>query len=189
MHRGRESDQTMASMVNAGVCEMEMRRLTDTFKKARAAELHFWCLFLPDSGWSRFETEALPRSRLMLLFKCTQMLMSRSATTIILRTSRTSRRVQVVPVLLSLPLPFENSRYSIYKHLKWDFTATTTANEIQWIHTHGLLLWQNLHLENKMYLFFESVRHMIHWCTATQHLQLHNTSQRCVTNPCSAKLD
>lgn len=41
MHRGRESDQTMASMVNAGVCEMEMRRLTDTFKKARAAELHF----------------------------------------------------------------------------------------------------------------------------------------------------
>lgn len=79
----------MASMVNAGVCEMEMRRLTDTFKKARAAELHFWCLFLPDSGWSWFETEALPRSRLMLLFKCTQMLMSRSATTIILRTSRT----------------------------------------------------------------------------------------------------
>lgn len=27
------------TMVNAEVCEMEMRRLTDTFKKARAAEL------------------------------------------------------------------------------------------------------------------------------------------------------
>lgn len=105
--------------------------------------------------------------------------MSRSATTIILRTSRTSRRAQVVPVLLSLPLPFENSRYSIYKHLKWDFT--TTANKIQWIHTHGLLFWQNLHLENKMYLFFESV-----WIWSIG-AQLHNsysytnTSQRCVT--------
>lgn len=45
MHGGREGwregERTMAAMVNAEVCEMEMRRLTDTFKKARAAELHF----------------------------------------------------------------------------------------------------------------------------------------------------
>lgn len=41
MNAQREAERTMAAVVNAGLCEMEMRRLTDTFKKARAAELHF----------------------------------------------------------------------------------------------------------------------------------------------------
>lgn len=166
MHRGserrkREGEWTMPAMVNAALCEMEMRRLTDTFKKARAAELHFWCLFLPDSSWSRLETQALTRARLMLLFKSTQMLMSRSATAITFHTSHPFRRAKVMPVLLSLPLPYENG-CSIFKHRRWDSTITTTANEIQRLHTYRLLFWHNLHLDNKMYLLFESSYHMPH---------------------------